>query len=70
MVRLDRTIGVPKLVLTGMPMLMDRSSRSMTMAGYSNDPLTHHPRENNPVGRHSNTSAINPHTAMPATCGR
>jgi hypothetical protein len=30
MVRLDRTIGVPKIVLTGVLVLMVRSSRTMT----------------------------------------
>jgi hypothetical protein len=33
MVRLDRTIGVPKIALTGVFVLMVRSSRTMTMEG-------------------------------------
>jgi len=33
MVRLDRTIGVPKLALTGVTMPMVRSSRTMTGNG-------------------------------------
>jgi hypothetical protein len=33
MVRLDRTIGVPKIALTGVFVRMVRSSRTMTMEG-------------------------------------
>ncbi len=33
MVRLDRTIGFPKLVLTGLLRQMVRSSRTMTIKG-------------------------------------
>jgi hypothetical protein len=33
MVRIDRTIGVPKIALTGVFVRMVRSSRTMTMEG-------------------------------------
>jgi hypothetical protein len=39
MLRLDRTIGFPKLVLTGLFGQMARSSRTMTISGGQHTPL-------------------------------
>jgi hypothetical protein len=39
MVRLDRTIGFPGFVLTGLFGLMVRSSRTMTISGGQHAPL-------------------------------